>query len=324
MLSWDNTARKQDDSHSFHGFSLMRFKQWLSAACSNVHRSPKYKADEKIVFINAWNEWAEGTHLEPDRKYGYGYLQATYDVLSAYDRQLVARTDSTRFVKKNPYAVVLHIHYPELWPELRNSLENIRHLGFDLFVTTTSRDIIASVQSEFPDAVTELHENRGRDIYPFIKMLENLSRLGYRAVCKLHTKMSVYREDGTHIRNQLINTLMGTQSTVNDIVTRLETNKSVGIIVPENYLIAHNDQNMLDNSANTSFLCRRLGLSFKYDVFPAGSMFWFKPDALRELCQLKSADFDVEHGLVDGTMPHAIERIFCLLAAKSGYTTETC
>lgn len=324
MLSWDNTARKQHDSHSFHGFSLMRYKQWLSVACSNIHRTAKYNSDEKLVFINAWNEWAEGTHLEPDRKYGYGYLQATYDVISSYDRQLVSKTDMTQLTQNNSYAVVLHIHYVELWPTIRQNLENLQHLGFDLFVTTTSTDILGLVRLEFPDAFVELHENRGRDIFPFIKILETISRFNYRAVCKLHTKMSLYREDGTQIRTQLVNTLIGSQATVDKIVTRFATNTSIGLIVPEKYLIAHNDQNMKYNRENISALSSRLEMNFKYDVFPAGSMFWFKPDAIRDLCRLKSSDFDVEHGLVDGTLPHAIERIFCLLAAKSGYTTETC
>lgn len=324
MLSWDNTARKQHSSHCFHGFSLLRYKQWLSAACSNVYRAAKYNSDEKIVFVNAWNEWAEGTHLEPDRKYGYGYLQATYDVLSSYDRQFLCAHDLNGFIKKHDYAVVLHVHYLELWPEIRQHLENLRHLGFDLFVTTTNREALSAIRVECPGAYIELHENRGRDIFPFVKTLNIITQLGYKIACKLHTKMSVYREDGAYIRAQLISNLIGSPPNVDDIVSRLHGNKTLGMIVPEDYLIAHNAQNMLDNNTNMSSLCRTLELDFKFDFFPAGSMFWFKPDAIRDLCRLKSSDFDVEHGLVDGTMPHAIERIFCLLAAKSGYTTETC
>ena len=81
MLSWDNTARKQNNSHIFHNFSLLRYKEWLSSIVNKVYLNNKYNEDEKIVFVNAWNEWAEGTHLEPDQKFGYGYLQTTYDVL---------------------------------------------------------------------------------------------------------------------------------------------------------------------------------------------------------------------------------------------------
>lgn len=83
MLSWDNTARKQNASHIMARFSVTAYAQWLSALCHRVSRNPKYTGDEKIVFINAWNEWAEGTHLEPDRKHGFGYLKATRDVVAA-------------------------------------------------------------------------------------------------------------------------------------------------------------------------------------------------------------------------------------------------
>jgi len=59
-------------------------KRWLGHCCAQVLGNTKYSADEKIVFVNAWNEWAEGTHLEPDRKYGFGYLQATYDCVARH------------------------------------------------------------------------------------------------------------------------------------------------------------------------------------------------------------------------------------------------
>jgi hypothetical protein len=86
MLSWDNTARKQHNGTIFHGFSLANYQRWLRHLCTHVCINDKYTKDEKIVFINAWNEWAEGSHLEPDRRFGYGYLQATYDVVSDFDQ----------------------------------------------------------------------------------------------------------------------------------------------------------------------------------------------------------------------------------------------
>lgn len=86
MLSWDNTARKQLKSSIFTNFSLEAFKGWLDNNASSVLENNKYQNDEKLVFINAWNEWAEGTHLEPDRLYGYGALEKVYEVMSKHSK----------------------------------------------------------------------------------------------------------------------------------------------------------------------------------------------------------------------------------------------
>jgi lipopolysaccharide biosynthesis protein len=76
---WDNTARKPHNSSIYQGSSPSVYKEWLLDLINwtyEVH--PKAY---RFIFINAWNEWAEGAHLEPDRKYGYGYLQSTADAI---------------------------------------------------------------------------------------------------------------------------------------------------------------------------------------------------------------------------------------------------
>lgn len=77
---WDNEARKPGKGYSFAHSTPARYREWLEHAVSYSREHPV--EGESVVFINAWNEWAEGAHLEPDRRFGYGYLQATRDALA--------------------------------------------------------------------------------------------------------------------------------------------------------------------------------------------------------------------------------------------------
>ena len=72
--SWDNTARRQDDGVVFDGASPEAFE----AHAEYVIRKTREHlvGDSRIFFINAWNGWAEGAHLEPDRRYGHRWLEA--------------------------------------------------------------------------------------------------------------------------------------------------------------------------------------------------------------------------------------------------------
>lgn len=73
--AWDNTARKPNNPSIFHGSTPALYGKWLKD-CIEYTKNNLNKS-EQFVFINAWNEWAEGAHLEPDRKYGYAHLQET-------------------------------------------------------------------------------------------------------------------------------------------------------------------------------------------------------------------------------------------------------
>jgi lipopolysaccharide biosynthesis protein len=326
MLSWDNTARKQNNSHMFHGFSLLRYKQWLSSIVNKVHSNPKYTVDEKIVFVNAWNEWAEGTHLEPDQKFGYGYLQTTYDVLRHYDPLHLAAPRRTHApVKQSDYAVILHLHYDELWPNIRDYLmRSISDHSFDLYASVTSSSAAQKIFEDFPGAYIELVENRGRDILPFIRMLKVIKNLGYTAICKIHSKRSVYRNDGDNIRDEIFGALMGSKEQVEEILSRFRNNTRLGMVAPKNYLVEHNDHNMTFDKEVVHRISSHMQINFRYDIFPAGSMFWFSPKSLEPLLAIDDTFFEIESGLADGTCAHAVERMFCQIVKDRNYTIESC
>lgn len=78
--SWDNSARRRHGAWLYVGSTPAKYGAWLRSTIEKTIR--KYKGDERIVFVNAWNEWAEGNHLEPDLKWGSAYLEETRDALS--------------------------------------------------------------------------------------------------------------------------------------------------------------------------------------------------------------------------------------------------
>jgi glycosyltransferase involved in cell wall biosynthesis/SAM-dependent methyltransferase len=78
--TWDNEARKPGRGTILINSSPNSYKEWLSFLCEYTIKN--FDPEERLIFINAWNEWAEGTYLEPDRRYGYAYLQATAEALA--------------------------------------------------------------------------------------------------------------------------------------------------------------------------------------------------------------------------------------------------
>jgi lipopolysaccharide biosynthesis protein len=88
---WDNEARKIGRGHSFYGANPEAYGRWLRSAAEQALKAPL--ADERIVFINAWNEWAEGAYLEPDRHFGFAYLAETRRAIDSLTTgALVVRT----------------------------------------------------------------------------------------------------------------------------------------------------------------------------------------------------------------------------------------
>jgi lipopolysaccharide biosynthesis protein len=80
FVDWDNSPRKGLKAVIMRGSSPDTYRNGLAKqiarACGDLRQEP-------LVFVNAWNEWAEGAYLEPDIAHGYRYLEATREALAS-------------------------------------------------------------------------------------------------------------------------------------------------------------------------------------------------------------------------------------------------
>jgi lipopolysaccharide biosynthesis protein len=88
MAGWDNTPRLQNNGHVFVNAHPDNYRRWLAAIVAQTRE--KQAPEDRIVFINAWNEWGEGCYLEPDAQFGRGYLEATRAALTVDERSPAA------------------------------------------------------------------------------------------------------------------------------------------------------------------------------------------------------------------------------------------
>jgi lipopolysaccharide biosynthesis protein len=78
--SWDNSPRRKSGAFILGNSTPDAYEFWLESV---VRRFKPNNSEENLIFVNAWNEWAEGNHLEPDQKWGRDYLEATRRAVNA-------------------------------------------------------------------------------------------------------------------------------------------------------------------------------------------------------------------------------------------------
>jgi ADP-heptose:LPS heptosyltransferase len=94
MLPWDNTARYGQRAIVHVNGDGDDYKIWLIQALLDTYR--RYAPDERIVFLHSWNEWCEGTYLEPDGKFGRKYLAQTSEAVRIVNEAIDLARDDPR------------------------------------------------------------------------------------------------------------------------------------------------------------------------------------------------------------------------------------
>ncbi|AWI86758.1 hypothetical protein CEW88_23640 (plasmid) [Alloyangia pacifica] len=233
-------------------------------------------------------------------------------------RQGLARSSSR-------VAVVAHLYYRDLVPELLSRLEAIPE-AFDLIVTLPdwgSRRIEAMVREAYPQAQFYHAANRGRDIGPFVDLLPTLLDKAYDAVLKIQTKRGYYLagrlrpELGDLWRDEAFAALLGSRERVSEILAAFRRGPDVTMVGPEPHYLGlvqypYHDRGVLAHMAFDEA---------EAEGFFAGTMFWVRPACLRPLVAslgLSMTSFAAETGANDGALAHVVERLFGHAAEVAG------
>lgn len=309
--SWDNEARRPGKGRTFLGSSPRSFSKWLTTCIKTPLQG---KRRQHHVFINAWNEWAEGAAIEPDAAFGYAWLEAVRSAMNKADGHPPSAP------KRKPITAVIHAWYPDVLSEILTALAKC-DIEWRIIVTTSiekESEVRRVLAASSTPAEVVIDENRGRDILPFLRVAENLiDKEDF--VLKLHTKKSPHRDDGSIIRAELLAALCDAEAARN-IVAMFERDNRLGLVACRKHF--HPLNGFLGaNQTGLDYLKSRTGVPHPKD-FPAGSMYWIRLNSIRPLLDagFRAWEFEVENSQIDGTLAHSIERALARVVESSGYT----
>ncbi|MHB1864852.1 MAG: glycoside hydrolase family 99-like domain-containing protein [Candidatus Saccharimonadales bacterium] len=325
--SWDNDARKKGKGFIYQNSNPDIYSSWLGRVIKNEIK----QTDAPLIFINAWNEWAEGAILEPSLHFGHATLNRTVEVLSSNSKnktnQITFPSYGLKRSNNTKLAIVVHLHYIDTWQTIKKHIETINE-PFDLFITLneTNKDFDIKLKNAARIKKYVL-PNRGRDVLPFLYVLTRIRAAGYEYVLKLHSKKSSHRTDGEKWLDDLLSKLIPDNNSIVNIIKLLKITDT-GIIGPEGHIVSlqrHMGANRdileyLIQSAFDQHSSQTVLLNTKNYPFVGGTMFWARLDSLDKILSLHLMpdDFQSEHGQIDGTTAHALERFFTISVKLNG------
>lgn len=237
------------------------------------------------------------------------------------------------------FLVIAHVYYHELWNLLDSCIQNLEKDSFDLIVTTSDNldSLSVKVKQHYPNARVELCENRGYDIWPFIKVLKTVNLDEYEFLIKIHTKRDMgkiiavidnkYFFRGQYWRNLLLSFISSKENLKKSLVAF--KNPAVGMI---------NDHRLFDKTREStkslhSLYCLNEARKLLSNVgvcanprdeveYVAGTMFISRASIFKILqkMELKANEFSVVNRKNENDLAHVVERLFGWIVTSQGYS----
>ena len=227
--------------------------------------------------------------------------------------------------------VVAHVFYPQLWPELADCIRNVTEQK-DVVITSVDEASVVKARKDFPDARFVLCENRGYDVWPFIKVLRSTDLSSYDVIVKLHTKRDIVDGRSHHFNHATFNgsawrdyLLAFVKSPEAWWRTRaLLRKRGVGMVADRHVVLRRRDVRIERTRQSFDAAAEFLGLDPKSvrrsGQYVAGTMFAAKPAALRPLLEkpIAAEMFEPPAGHQTETFAHVMERTLGLSVSAAG------
>ncbi len=220
-------------------------------------------------------------------------------------------------------AVVIHAFYFDIFVRIIEKTGSIS-TPYTLYITThqgIAQEVSSYVKSLGLDAHIEVYENKGRDILPFLKIINLIKTNGHQVILKLHTKKSPHKfAKGRSWCDSMVDQLLE-ETIVDKAIEIFAAYPTIGLISPHRHLYPLG-RKAGSNMVRITELADKIGYqgNINQQWFVGGTMFYARANAFDSLLKLeiKDADFEKEPIPMDGTLAHILERFFGIAANKEG------
>ncbi len=281
-------------------------------------RPPRASLFQRVAAIARLGLFSGGAIRHILQKLGLMTFGAAY--VSETGRRLRLAFDRPHAPSSIRSAIVAHVYYPELIGEILRC-RSFMPEGTPLFATVPQEkiDVAKALVVDVPAVTLIAVPNRGRDIAPFLTVLSSGVLDAFDAVLKIHTKRSPHLLDGEVRRKILYDKLCGSRGGASSVL-QLFADPATGMVGWRSSFRTAAPY-WMGNRSRVESLAQRMGVAEARLGFFEGSMFWFRPVALANLRQLelKTESFEIEAGQVDGTLHHAVERLFTIATWATGH-----
>lgn len=246
------------------------------------------------------------------------FLDVISDVLEKFDQEKFRLVEKTqKLVKIREHVIIIHLYYIDMLETIYDEIKEIKDI-FDVYISVIvdiKIEDIKRIKILFPNANIFIFENRGRDVLPFLKILNKIYDLEYKTLCKVHSKKSLDRnknglEWGKKLRIELFNN--------SEVIISKLSNNEIKFYADADSCKSFKEPFFCFCTENVKIIAKYLNIEF-YDDFivPIGTMFWCKTKFLSPLIKLQDYKyFSIEAGYLDNQLEHTIEQIIGLLFLK--------